>query len=187
MVDNLVVNQVELDGVVGLDDWVRVTDGSSVVGKEVRNSLLSERVGLDLQELEGSLLGGDSVDGESSLDVVKETEVLSGPLNSDDVHETGGEGLVGPDLSVDLDGPLGHDGGDLTTGQGVLETVSEEDGERKGLSELVRTGRGSGSLQVSRVSNIRLTKATATSFTFVNSRKFPTTCQASMRKEPPIA
>lgn len=77
MVDNLVVNQVELDGVVGLDDWVRVTDGSSVVGKEVRNSLLSERVGLDLQELEGSLLGGDSVDGESSLDVVKETEVLS--------------------------------------------------------------------------------------------------------------
>jgi hypothetical protein len=147
VVNDLVVNQVELDGVVGLDDGVRVTDGPSVVGDKVRNSLLSQLVVLDLQQLVGSLLRGDSVDGESSLDIVKQPEVLAGPLDRDNVHESSGEGLVGPDLSVNLDGSLSHDGGDLTTGQGVLETVSEEDGEGKGFTELVGTGGRSGSLE----------------------------------------
>ena len=148
VVDNLVVDQVELDGVVGLDDGVRVSDSSSVVGDEVGDTLLSELVSLDLQELEGGLLLGDSVDGESSLDIVQETEVLAGPLDRDDVHEPGRVGLVGPDLSVNLDGPLGHDGGNLTSGQSVLETVSEEDGEGKRFTELVRTRRRSGSLDI---------------------------------------
>ena len=148
VVDDLVVDQVELDSVVGLDGGVRVSDGSSIVGDEVRDTLLSELVSLDLQELEGGLLLGDSVDGESSLDVVQETEVLARPLDRDDIHEPGGVGLVGPDLSVDLDGPLGHDGGNLTSGQGVLETVSEEDGKGKRFTELVGTGRRSGSLEI---------------------------------------
>ena len=161
VVDNLVVDQVELDGVVGLDGGVGVTDGSSVVGDEVRDTLLSELVSLDLQELEGSLLGGDSVDGESTLDVVEETEVLARPLDRDDVHETGGVSLVGPDLAIDLDGPLGHDGGNLTTGQGVLETVSEEDGEGERFTELVRTGRRSGSLRKKREKSDRFSPGSA--------------------------
>lgn len=146
VVNDLVVNKVELDSVVSLDNWVGVSDSSSVVGDQVRNSLLSELVRLDLQELEGGLLRGDSVDGESSLDIVQETEVLARSLNGDDVHESSRVSLVGPDLSVNLDGPLGQNGGDLTTGQSVLETVSEEDGQRKGLPKLVRTGGRSGSV-----------------------------------------
>jgi hypothetical protein len=85
VVDNLVVDQVELDGVVGLDDGVRVSDGSSVVGDEVGDTLLAELVGLDLQELVRSLFRGDSVDGESTLDVVQQSEVFTGSLDGDDV------------------------------------------------------------------------------------------------------
>lgn len=85
VVDNLVVDQVELDGVVGLDERVRVSDGSSVVGDEVRDTLLAELVGLDLQELVRSLFRGDSVDGESTLDVVQQSEVFTGSLDGDDV------------------------------------------------------------------------------------------------------
>ena len=85
VVDNLVVDQVELDGVVGLDERVRVSDGSSVVGNEVRDTLLAELVGLDLQELVRSLFRGDSVDGESTLDVVQQSEVFTGSLDGDDV------------------------------------------------------------------------------------------------------
>jgi hypothetical protein len=62
-------------------------------------------------------------------------------------HESSGEGLVSSDLSVDLDESLLDNGGDFSSGKSVLQSVSEEDGEREGLSELVGTGRGSGSLK----------------------------------------
>ena len=165
VVDNLVLDKVELDGVVDLDSRVRVSDGSSVVGNDVGDTLGAELVSSDLEELERSLLGGDSVDGESSLDVVEESEVLAGSLNRDDVwdisamhthrkqrrrtHEASRVGLVGSDLSVDLDESLLNDRGDLSSSESVLQSVSEEDGEGERLSQLVRTGRRSGSLSVS--------------------------------------
>ena len=62
-------------------------------------------------------------------------------------HESSGVGLVGPDLSVDLDQSLLDNSSDFTAGKGVLQSVSEEDGERERLSELVRTGRRSGGLR----------------------------------------
>ena len=85
VVDNFVLLKVELDGVVDLDQRVRVTDGSAIVGDDVRNTLGAKRDLLDLKEFVGSLLRGDAVDGETALDIVKETEVLAGLLNGDDV------------------------------------------------------------------------------------------------------
>jgi hypothetical protein len=61
-------------------------------------------------------------------------------------HETSGEGLVGPDLSVHLDDSLLDNSSDLLTGQSVLQSVSEEDSKGKRLSKLVGTGRRSGCL-----------------------------------------
>jgi hypothetical protein len=55
-------------------------------------------------------------------------------------HETSRVGFIGPDLSINLDDPLSHDGGDFSAGQGVLQSVSEEDGHGQALSELVGTG-----------------------------------------------
>ena len=78
---------------------------------------------LDLGQLVLSLLSLDAVDGEATLGVVDETEVLAGLLEGDDVHETSGVGGVGADLAVNLDQTLHHDGLDLATVQGVLETI----------------------------------------------------------------
>lgn len=55
------------------------------MGDDERNALGAELHLLDLEELVGSLLGGDAVDGEAALDVVKEAEVLAGLLDRDDV------------------------------------------------------------------------------------------------------
>jgi hypothetical protein len=86
VVNNLVLDKVKLDSVVDLDGRVGVSDGSSVVGNEVGDTLGAELVLSDLEELEGGFLGGDSVDGESTLDVVKESEVLARLFDRDDVY-----------------------------------------------------------------------------------------------------
>lgn len=87
---------------------------------------LAELNTLDLAELELSLLSLDAVDGETALGIVDETEVLAGLLEGDDVHESSGVGGVGADLAVNLDQTLHHDGLDLATVQGVLETINQE-------------------------------------------------------------
>ena len=80
------------------------------------------------------------MDGETTLDIVEETEVLARLLDGDDVHEAGGEGLVSADLAVDLDETLLDNSSDLLAGEGVLHAVTQEDGEGEGLAELVRAG-----------------------------------------------
>lgn len=165
VVNDLVLNEVELDSVVNLDSRVRVSDGSAIVGNDVGNALGTKLMLSDLEELERSLLGGDSVNSESALNVVEKTEVLARSLNGDDIyrpglaatistspssptHETSGEGLVSPDLAVDLDESLLNDSSDLTASKSVLQTVSKEDGEGKRLPELVGTRRRTGSLKL---------------------------------------
>jgi hypothetical protein len=86
VVNDLVLDKVKLDSVVNFDSGVGVSDGSSIVGNEVGDTLGTELMLSDLEELEGSLLGSDSVNGESTLDVVKQSEVLSRLLDRDDIY-----------------------------------------------------------------------------------------------------
>lgn len=100
MVDDGVLLKVELDRVVNSDDGVGVSDGPSVVSDDVGDSLRAELDLSDLAELVRSLLLRDSVDGEATLDVVKDSEVLSRLLDGDGVHEPEREGVVGSDLTM---------------------------------------------------------------------------------------
>lgn len=82
---DLVVLQVEPDGVVDLDDRIRVTDGTTIVGDKVRDALGSELDTLYFAKLVAGLLSTDSVDGESTLDIIQNTEVFSRFFNRDNV------------------------------------------------------------------------------------------------------
>jgi hypothetical protein len=82
---DLALLKVELDGVVDLDGRVRVTDRATIVGDDVRHALGTHGDLADLEELESRLLGCDAVHGETTLDVVQETEVFAGLLNRDNV------------------------------------------------------------------------------------------------------
>lgn len=143
---DLALLQVVLDGIVGFDVRVWVADSSSIVGDDVWNTTVANENLLDFAELVGSLLGGDAVNRKAALDIVKETEVLSGFFNGDHILEADGVLDVCSDLSIDLDESLGKDGSHLTTSKGVLETATEEDGKRKRFPELVRTRRRSRSI-----------------------------------------
>ena len=100
---------------------------SRIVRNQEWDPALSELNTLDLAKLVLGLLGLDTVDGETALGVVDETEVLASLLEGDDIHETSGVGRVSADLAVDLDQTLHQDGLDLTTVQGVLETRNKRE------------------------------------------------------------
>ena len=104
--------------------WRALNSRSRIVRNQEWDPALAELNTLDLAELVLSLLSLDAVDGETALGVVDETEVLAGLLETDDIHEASGEGDVGADLAVNLDQTLHHDGLDLATVQGVLETIN---------------------------------------------------------------
>merc|ERR1719409_897589 len=68
--------EIELNGVVDLDIWVRESNGSTIMGYDMRNLRFANFLLGDLAEFELSLLGVNSVRLESSLDVIEDSEVL---------------------------------------------------------------------------------------------------------------
>ena len=84
-VGELALLNVEANGVVDLDQGVGVTDGAAVVSDDVGDTLVANRDLADLEELVGSLLSGNTVDRETALDVVEETEVLAGLVDGNDI------------------------------------------------------------------------------------------------------
>jgi hypothetical protein len=78
-------SNVKLNDVVNTDIGVRVADGATVVGGHEGDTLGAEGNLLDLGKLVGSLLRGDTVDGETTLGIIEQTEVLVGALNLDNI------------------------------------------------------------------------------------------------------
>jgi len=139
-VGDLVGGEVELDGVADLAVWVWVSDGSAIVCHQVWDVVLLVEELLHSAELVAGLFSGDSVDDESALGVINESEVLVGLLESDNIHETGWVLDISSNLTVDLDHLSHHDLLALVSGKGVVKSVSDEDGEWEALSELVWAG-----------------------------------------------
>jgi len=112
--------KIEFHGVVDFDERIGVANGTTVVGDDMRDTATTNGYATDLQELVGGFFGGDTVDGETTLDIVQETEVLSGLFDGDNIHESSREGRVRADLSVNFDQALLDDGGNFFSSQGVL-------------------------------------------------------------------
>jgi len=153
-INGLAGGQVELDGVAGLGERVGEADGAAIVSDSVRHGTrLSNVTGVaadgslftladldDAAELVLSFGVVDAVDGETSLDIVQQTELLVGLLDGDHIHEAGRVVDVGADFVINLY-KASHDNlHDLTASQGILQSVSEDQSNRKRLTELVRTG-----------------------------------------------
>lgn len=134
-------SEVKLDGIVDTDLGVRVSNGSTVMGDNVRDRVFANALSLDLAELELGFLLGDLNGGEASLNIVEDSEVLSGLGDGDDVHESEGESVVSADLVVHSDVSVVLIFADLkalSTGESVLQSGSEEDRHGDALSHLDR-------------------------------------------------
>lgn len=147
--------KVVLDGISDLNVWVWESDGSTVVGDNVWDLVLSDDLLDDLAELETGFLGVNSVWVELSLGVDEDSEVLVGLLDGDDVHGSEWESVVSSDLSVNLDETflVVGDSSGFISGKSVLESLLEENVHWDALSQLVWTSRWSGG-----VDSLQLTK-----------------------------
>jgi len=141
---------VQPDRIVHLYDGVRVADGAAVRSVQVWDVLGSSFDFTNAAQFVFGLLVGDPVNGVASLDVIDETEVLSGFVNLDDIHETSGESGVSSDFTVNLDESLPHNSGDLFSSQGVLQTISQENRDGHGLAQTVRSGAGTNGVYTSK-------------------------------------
>jgi hypothetical protein len=119
------------------------------MGNDIWTLVLSEFLWEYFAKLEWGFFGINLDDGEASLGVIKHAEVFSSLLDWDDIHKTAGEFVVSADTVVDLDVLVISVSADLEnflTVKGVLQSVSEENGERETVSHLVGTGTGAGSV-----------------------------------------
>jgi hypothetical protein len=78
---NFARGNVNLDRVIDLDERVWVANGATVMGDQKGDSFSAKTDHFDLAEFELGLVLGNAVNGEASLDIVDETEVLSSLFN----------------------------------------------------------------------------------------------------------
>ncbi len=93
---------VETNGVVHLDEGIRVADGTPVTRVQVGHILGSGLDRTHAAQLVLRLLGSNAVNSEAPLDVVYETKVLAGLLDLNDVHEASGKSWVSTDLNREV-------------------------------------------------------------------------------------
>jgi hypothetical protein len=84
-VSNLALIEIIFNGIVGLDIRIRITNCASIVGDDVRNATVTNSYSADFQELVGGFFSCDTVDGETTFDIIEESEVLSRFFDTDDI------------------------------------------------------------------------------------------------------
>jgi hypothetical protein len=119
---------------------VGVADGSAIVGHNIRNFVFAKNFLNDLAQLEARFFGLNAHWLESSLDVVHNAEVFASLGQGDDVHHADGVSRVFAHLVVNLNiaGLILDDFHDLLAGEGILQSVAEQDRHWEALSQLVR-------------------------------------------------
>ena len=149
VVDDLVGLQVHLHSVVHLHRGVGIADRASIVRHDEGNLLTRELTLHHLAQLVLGLLLVDAVQDKTSLHIIQQTETVSRSLKSHHIfnshlltiptHETSRERRVSADLAVHLHKTLHANHLHLVISESVLQTVADDQQQRKTLSLLVRT------------------------------------------------
>jgi hypothetical protein len=76
---------IETDSIVGLDQRIRVTDSTTVVSSDVRDTLGTNKDLLDLTKLVLGFFISDAVNSKATFNVIDETEVLTSLFNRNNI------------------------------------------------------------------------------------------------------
>jgi len=136
-------SDVDFYGVTDHNVWVGVTDGAAVVGGEEWNVVLSQDDVLYSAEFVRSFFSSDSVNDVASFGIKYQSEVFVGLIESDNIHETGWVFDIGSYFTIDFNHLAHHDFLAFASSKSILQTVSDENGQRQALTEFVWASVGS--------------------------------------------
>ena len=77
--------QINLNGVVHLDEGIRVPNSTSIMGHQVRDSFCAHKDLSHFAQFVLGLLRCNTMNSKATLGVIDQTEVLSGLVNADDI------------------------------------------------------------------------------------------------------
>lgn len=141
VVEDFIALKIVLDSIIGIDGWVWVADGATIVCNNVWDFIHAHSSAFHSQELVFSLLSIDTLEDEPSLFIIKDAVVFASFIKGNNVHKACWESSIPPDLAVNANIALLviENLGNLRTVHCHSESVLEDDGERNTLTELVRT------------------------------------------------
>ena len=84
-ISNLAGLQINLNGVIHLDEGIRVTDGTSIMGHQMRDSFCSHKDLSHFAQLILGLLRCNTMNSKATLGVIDQTKILSSLINADDI------------------------------------------------------------------------------------------------------
>ena len=90
--------QINLNGVIHLDEGIRVPNSTSIMGHQVRDSFCAHKDLSHFAQLVLGLLRCNTMNSKATLGVLDQTEVLSVLVNADDIHKPSRVGYIGPDF-----------------------------------------------------------------------------------------
>jgi len=134
---------INLDNIISLDDRIGVSDGATVVSNNIWDFLVGHSQVLNSAKLELLLLIGDAVKDESTLGVENKSKLITSLWDFNDIHKTSREVGVSSGFTINLDELFHANHLGFLAGKGVFQSISQNQDERKGLSQLVRTLRRS--------------------------------------------
>ena len=100
--DDLVLFQIQLNGVTLVNIGMGESDGSGVVGNDVWNFVRANGFVYNFTELEVCFSSFNADEGKSSLFVVQKSIILSGLDDSEEIHNSDWEFGVSSDFMIDF-------------------------------------------------------------------------------------
>ncbi|KAG1239619.1 hypothetical protein G6F68_018459 [Rhizopus microsporus] len=78
---NLASFNIETNGIIRLDQRIRITNGTTVMSSNVRNTLRTNQYLLDLAQFVLGLFVGNTMNSKATFNVIDETEVFTSLFN----------------------------------------------------------------------------------------------------------
>ena len=108
-ISNLASLQINSNGVIPLDEGIRVADGMGIMGDQVRDFLCAHKDLSPFATLVLGLLRCDTMKGKMTLGVTVQIEILSSLVNVDGIHKPSRVGYIRVHLAVNLNETLHAD------------------------------------------------------------------------------
>ena len=108
-ISNLASLQINLNGVIHLDEGIRVAGSASTMGHQMKDSFCPHKDPSHFTQLVLGLLRCNTMNSKATLGVIDQTKILSRLSNADDVHKTSEVGYNSVDIAINLNETLQAD------------------------------------------------------------------------------